>query len=283
MKKKSAVNSVGESKTLKAAVTPKKASNKIEWTSSKSSVAAVSDKGVVTGKKAGTAKITAKAADGSGKKATVKVTVNDVTNMSALDVQNVQTVTFSLDKPQALAADGIFIKTKKYAGGEYRKQLNIESVSTLDNINYSIVLKRDSRVHLHEYVQVSVPSLTGKVKSMEKEYVEQTCAFTNEEISVWVMNKYNRESFTFGNACGYASYTITGLPAGLSADAEGDFMYVKGTPTAAGSTTATLSAVDEKGNTLTKSIYFIVGSGDVIAGAAMPEYSLVSNLYDYIN
>lgn len=277
MKEKSVTISVGDKKTLKATVTPKKASNAIEWSSSKSSVASVSDKGVVTGKKAGTAVITAKAADGSGKKATVKVTVTNTVNMAAMDVQNVQTVTFALDKAQALTADNIIVKTKAYANGEYRSQLKIDNVSTVDNVNYTVVLNNNTRIYVNNYVQVSVPALSGAVKSMEKEYTEQICAFTDEEISSWTVNKYGYDSYTFGSAYGYSSYTITGLPAGLVSEVRGDYMYVKGTPAATGSTTATLSAVDEKGNTLTKSIYFIVGSEDVIVGAGMPEYTLVSN------
>ena len=67
----------GKKLTLKATVSPKKAANKkVTWKSSNTKVATVSSKGVVTAKsKTGTVTITAKAADGSGKKATCKVTV----------------------------------------------------------------------------------------------------------------------------------------------------------------------------------------------------------------
>ena len=47
----------GESKTLKASVSPKSAKKKVTFTSSKKSVATVSSKGVVTAKKSGTAQI----------------------------------------------------------------------------------------------------------------------------------------------------------------------------------------------------------------------------------
>lgn len=277
LKEKSATIPVGQSKALKAAVAPKKASNKIEWLSSKDSVASVSAKGVVTGKKAGTAVITAKAADGSGKKATFKVTVVNTVNMAAMDVQNVQTVTFALDKPQALAAGNIEVMTKVYESGQYRNRLKIDNISTADNINYTVVLNNETRIHANNFVRVSVPVLSGAVKSMEKEYTEQICAFTDEEISTWSVGKYNYESFTFGSAYGYSSYTIAGLPAGLTSEVKGDYVYVKGTPVALGSTTVTLSAVDEKGDTLTKSIYFIVGSEDAVSGAGMPEYTLAAN------
>lgn len=63
--------------TLKAATFPSKASasNLVYWKSSKPSVATVSSTGKVKGIKKGKAKITAIAKDGSGKKATVTITV----------------------------------------------------------------------------------------------------------------------------------------------------------------------------------------------------------------
>ena len=56
----------------------KKANSKIEWTSSNNKYATVNSKGVVAAKKAGIGKtvtITAKATDGSGKKATIKIKI----------------------------------------------------------------------------------------------------------------------------------------------------------------------------------------------------------------
>jgi uncharacterized protein YjdB len=77
LNKTSATLKYGKTLTLKATVTPAKATNtKVTWTSSNTKYATVTSKGVVKVKKAGighTVTITAKAADGSGKKATCKI------------------------------------------------------------------------------------------------------------------------------------------------------------------------------------------------------------------
>lgn len=67
---------VGKTTTLKATVTPSSASNKkVVYSSSDTTVATVSSKGVVKGIKEGSVTITATAVDGSGKKATKVITV----------------------------------------------------------------------------------------------------------------------------------------------------------------------------------------------------------------
>lgn len=66
----------GKSKTLKATVSPSNATKKsVKWSSSNKKIATVNAKGKVTGKKAGSAMITVKAKDGSGKKEICKVVV----------------------------------------------------------------------------------------------------------------------------------------------------------------------------------------------------------------
>lgn len=86
----------GKSKTLKATVTPSNATNKkLKWTTSNKKIATVTSKGKVTGKKAGTAKITVTAADGSKKKAvcTVKVKAAATTSRSKTTVATTRSQT----------------------------------------------------------------------------------------------------------------------------------------------------------------------------------------------
>lgn len=76
LNKKTATAIVGDKLTLTTTVSPSNATDSsIIWSTSDKSVATVSKKGVVTMKGAGTVTITATAADGSGKKASCKITV----------------------------------------------------------------------------------------------------------------------------------------------------------------------------------------------------------------
>ena len=66
----------GQTRQLTVTVNPETADNRnVTWSSSNSNIASVSSNGLVTAKQAGSANITVTAADGSGKSATCKVTV----------------------------------------------------------------------------------------------------------------------------------------------------------------------------------------------------------------
>lgn len=72
---------VGSTATIKSQILPENASNKkVKYESSNTKVATVNSKGVVKGIKAGTAKVTIYAADGSGKKATITIKVEENVN-----------------------------------------------------------------------------------------------------------------------------------------------------------------------------------------------------------
>lgn len=274
-KKKASLN-VGQTLKLKTTVKAGKGANKtIAFTTSKKKVATVNKKGVITAVGTGSAVITAKAIDGSGKKATCKVKVANPINLAAMNVLNARSVTFALDKPLALTPDQVSVKKKVYASGNYNYALKINNMTTTDNVNYTAVLDNDSYIGVGAFVQVAIPSLTGTVKSLEMEYKDQVCAFTEEVVSSWTAGKYQKKTFSFGEGEGYSSYAISGVPAGLTAEVKGDSVVVKGVPTAAGTLDATLTAVDELGNTLTQTIHFIVGDDNTVVAASTQEYSLI--------
>ena len=82
-----------ESKThqLTATVTPSNATDKsVTWSSSNTSVATVSSSGLVTAKSTGTATITCKANDGSGKSASCKVTVESTPTNPDIYITSIQ-------------------------------------------------------------------------------------------------------------------------------------------------------------------------------------------------
>lgn len=88
---------VGETVQLNASISPSTATNKnVSWYSGNTSVATVSSNGYVTAKSSGTATITCKASDNSGKIATCSVVVKEI----------VQPTSITLDKTRASLAVG---------------------------------------------------------------------------------------------------------------------------------------------------------------------------------
>ena len=88
LNKTSATLVKGKSLTLKATLTPAKATTKLSWSSSDTKVATVNQSGKVTAVKKGTATITVKTSN--GKKATCKVTV--ITQNEALENEVIKLV-----------------------------------------------------------------------------------------------------------------------------------------------------------------------------------------------
>ena len=133
----------------------------LQWTSSKPQVATVNSKGEVTAIAEGTATITAKALDGSGKSATYKVTIKDPIFLTNFRILNEQSVTFSLNKAFPLDVSKVVVMKKAFSNGSYKNQLTIDSLSTTDNVTYTVVLGFQSMIRETEYVQINIPSLTG--------------------------------------------------------------------------------------------------------------------------
>ena len=268
--------SVGGKKTLKATVTPKKNTcTKVVWSTSKKSVATVSSKGVVTAKKEGTAKITATAADGSGKKASVTVTVGaGIASVTAVDDDLLRV---TLTSPKALTAANFAVETKSRTTSTKYRAVEVNSVSTKDQKVYDVHLAD----YLSEgsYVKVTIAALAGN-KSMEV-YIDHIAGYVdagNQTVEYVTANKDRlfEDSYNIynSNAVGTIACTsLTGLPAGLTAYYSKDRTSVKVrgqfTTTHKG-TTAVLTGTDEKGATFTKKIIFVVGSDTELVAVAEP-------------
>jgi beta-glucanase (GH16 family) len=121
----------GTTYQINAKVSPANASVKtLEYTSSDTSLATVDKKGKVTLKTSGTVKITATAADGSGKKATVTIDIKAVVTL-------IQTITFPETSVTGAAGDTYQLSPVITPANTTNKTLNYsssnEAVATVDN------------------------------------------------------------------------------------------------------------------------------------------------------
>ena len=104
LNKKEVTIKAGNTQALTAIVSPSNATIKsVTWKSSNPKVATVNENGVVTGVSAGTATITATAADGSGVNATCKVTVTEDIKVASVTL-NKKEVTIKAGSTQTLTA-----------------------------------------------------------------------------------------------------------------------------------------------------------------------------------
>lgn len=276
---KNFVLSAGSSKKLKATVTPKKNTcTKVVWSSSNKKVAKVSSKGVVKGVKDGTAKITAKAADGSGKKASVTVKVG--AGIAGISVISSRLVRVTLTGKKALAKSNFMIQTKvSPASGKYVTR-TVENVSTADQKVYDVTLQEDA-FYKGEYLKVTIPALaTNQSAEIYIENISDYGNATNKEVIYVTGNKdtmgfYDEEWGIYNtNRVGDVTYSgVSGLPSGLKAYISRDktSVRVRGMfNNIENGTTATLTGTDEKGVTFTKNYIFAIGSNDQIIAVAEP-------------
>ncbi len=279
---KTAALAVGGKKTLKAKVSPtKNVSSKIAWSTSSKKIATVSSKGVVKGVKEGKATITAKAADGSGKKATCKVTVG--AGIKSVSVVNSRVVRVALTSAKELKAADFTVQDKRTPSGQYNTTEGIERVRTADKKTYDIVLDADSVIGSYSYVKVTIPVLaTGKTKEVyvaevPDYYDEYTVQETAEFVTGTVGGTYDRNWSEDVPTSGYLKRKVTGLPAGLKAYVSKDGSRVRVAGKFTGiqeGTTATLTTTDEAGKTYTKKYIFFVGDKNKLVGTIVVQDQL---------
>ena len=265
---------VGAKKTLKATISPKSASKTIQWTTSKKKVATVSAKGVVKGKKEGSATITALAADGSGKKATCKVTVG--AGIKNVEVPNSSIVRVTLSSAKKLTAANFVVQNKKTPSGAYSTSEGVESVVTNDGgKTYDVELDNESGIDSYSYVKVTVSAL--KVDKSKEVYVGNVPSSSGYGVVNTVSRVTGKvgDSFEEGlylddvDSTGVIKYSVTGLPEGLKAYVSKDAtsISVKGKfKKVENGTTAVQIGVDEAGKTFKKNYVFYVGDENTIVG-----------------
>lgn len=285
--KKSASVLAGKQLSIKATVGPKKASNKaLIWKSSNTAVATVNSKGTVTAKKAGTATITATAADGSKKKASCKVTVVAPVNIAKVEVLNpVRDITstlvrVTLSSAKKLGRDSFSVKSSSLGQGVYNRTLGVDYITTSDNKVYMLYL--DDSIYEGETVRVTVPALNG-TKTKAAKYWEPVTTTSGQSIHYFTYNAKDSISEKF-DCSGYPVLTsISGLPKGLTARMERNSLVIKGTPAVKGSYTIKYSIKDERGNIQNNVIYALIGSQNSIAAAAMEKYYLIGSDKIYVS
>ena len=263
---------VGKSLTLKTILSPKKPSNKgIIWKSSNTKVATVTSKGVVKAKKAGTVKITATAKDGSGKKATCKVTVKKAAVVKPdnpapvipLSIQSMKIVQddmmeVTFTKATALTAADFNVWAKRYENADYLKKYTVSQVTTTDSITYKVYITGDMVFGKGLYIKVEIPKLQ---LSKECVYMEETYNIENSvtlSYKVGATVKDTRQRL----GTGYANYSISGLPAGIqyevTTEATKRVMEFSGSPRKAGVYNSVLVYEDEIGSKYRLTIRWII-------------------------
>ncbi len=263
---------VGKSLTLKTILSPKKPSNKgIIWKSSNTKVATVTSKGVVKAKKAGTVKITATAKDGSGKKATCKVTVKKAAVVKPdnpapvipLSIQSMKIVQddmmeVTFTKATALTAADFSVWAKRYENADYLKKYTVSQVTTTDSITYKVYITGDMVFGKGLYIKVEIPKLQ---LSKECVYMEETYNIENSvtlSYKVGATVKDTRQRL----GTGYANYSISGLPAGIqyevTTEATKQVMEFSGSPRKAGVYNSVLVYEDEIGSKYRLTIRWII-------------------------
>jgi len=268
----------GKNETLTATLSPKKPSNKtIIWSSSNEKVATVNSKGKVTAVSAGTAKITATAADGSGKKATATVTVKNPVTLAGVSAINQSTIQVQLSSPQALTAGNFVVKVSMYGAGRYNKTIALERVTTADQKTYTLALDHWDPLYDLNNIQVTVNGLDGTgSQSLTTVYKEGGFQYTGTETYAATVGKAVSEAL-WSDGVGYRSYSVANLPTGVKwkVDGMGESVLFYGKPTIAGQIETTVTILDEGGNTYTYKVIWVIGSDKALAASYEPKRNIL--------
>lgn len=280
--KSSASIYLGDTLSLNVKITaPKGAAKKVYWTSSNQKVATVSAKGVVKGVKAGTAKITAVAADGSGKKSVCTVSVKEKESKKADNIENNTTAAtslqslqafnpankascgilqFSLNQSKALKESDLVIKTKKYTNGTYNKTAQIQALTTSDQKEYTIFLEES--IENGTYVSLTIQALDGVnslttfFKMGDREYQILIAGEVGERIE---------QELSSENMLGAVDMKVTSgtLPEGLTLDVKNQAIC-GAVKSPVKNQKVVVTGTDEKGTVSTYIVNFLIGNASMV-------------------
>ena len=274
---------VGKTMQLSPVIKPSDATNKkCAWSSSNDKVAMVNSEGKVYAVAAGTAVITAKATDGTGKKATYKITVEKPVTIVSAMMSNPRTVKLTLSSEQKLTSSSFSIKASTVMNGNYNYNIPFDSVTTKDNKNYTIALRRGYTLSRKARICIYIKGLTGTGNSKIETYYSGDV--NNRTIYVSYKCEQNvgmNKTLDVNSIEGYKGIcviNVVGLPAGVKYKVDpGDAnkVYFSGKPTKAGTTVTTVKAVDELGNVDTYEISWNIYSQTTIAGNYEPVFKIM--------
>ncbi len=260
------------------------------WTTSNKNVATVSQKGIVKAKNAGTAKITVKAIDGSGKKAVCKVTVvsqdkgTQPTENPAATPQVPEPLKivdlnycggtefcFSLNQPKELKKEDVVMEVRKSDSGNYHLKLSVIELATDDNQNYIMTVGNyDNYYNDGYYLRLSLPGFSDAVweevnQGVVGNYHYQDMAIFAPNIRCW-------ESICHNKAVGYCNVSVKGLPGGFDCKKLVNGVVITGLFLKEGVYPVEVTIEDELGSTFRYTRYYIVYSANAIQAAVTESY-----------
>ena len=186
--------------------------------------------------------------------------------------RSIVTVTFTSSNA-GLTEDNFNVQTKSVQPRDYARSAEIQKVRTTDGgKTYDIILDDDS---IYEDSYVKVTATTQEGVNAKEIFVESIAGYGYGEDEIERVRgmqgtSYSDDWYIYGrDTVGTLKYTVTGLPAGLKVyyDSNHTSVTVRGVfANIEDGTTATLTGVDEKGQTFKKSYVFYVGAKKKLVG-----------------
>ena len=192
----------------------------------------------------------------------VKFTINPL--IKSIEVIGSKALRVTLSQKQTLTAQDFSVRLKEFHIGTYLADSKIDTVKTMDNIVYDIILENDY-IYTGSYVKVEIKSFGSN---------KELCYLGDDQsqpedifISGYVGTSINEEIYLSDYTNGKITASIDYLPAGLTYTQSGKEIYIKGTPTnAENRTLSKITCKNELGKTVVINVYFCIGSSTTIVG-----------------